>query len=128
MRDYQLEACRIIEVALKAAAPYDTGNLALNSIRIQSDHSAVLIGGEDVAPYAVYTNEPWLSEKWGGKVNPNEGWVQNTLQNAAPVIQKTLSGSLTQEEYNELLAKYNDEIERRQKQRIAALEKLREKI
>lgn len=27
-----------------------------------------------IAPYVPYTNEPWISPKWNGKKNPNEGW------------------------------------------------------
>ena len=47
------------------------------------------IGGEP-APYATYTNEPWISEKWNGKQNPNQGWIQNGISSALPTLQSIL--------------------------------------
>lgn len=49
------------------------------SIRIEGNR--VVIGNEDVN-YAVYTNEKWISEKWKGAINPNEGWVDRIVKQA----------------------------------------------
>jgi hypothetical protein len=66
---------RLLRDMLVQAAPnvkrQSTGALR-NSIRIKGS-SAVIGGG--IVNYAVYTNEPWISPRWRGKQNPNEGWV-----------------------------------------------------
>lgn len=101
MINREMQALELLVAYLKAGAPYDTGNLALNSIRIIQDKDnkfAIIIGGE-IADYAVYTNEAWAIGK-----NPNEGWIENTIDIALPNIKKAMSGTLTQKEYNELMA------------------------
>lgn len=52
-----------------------TGNLAFNALQysIVGDTVDVYID-EDIAPYCVFTDEPWVSPYWHGKKNPNEGW------------------------------------------------------
>ena len=82
---------------LKLVATKDTGNLSTNGIRILDVASGVYdigIGGEP-APYATYTNEPWISEKWGGKKNPNQGWIQNAISSALPTLQSILDGAIS---------------------------------
>lgn len=96
--DIVYEACRILQSVLQARAPYDTGNLAMNSIRIDQNRGCVIIGGEDIAPYAPFTNEPWVSPQWHGAKNPNEGWIQRAIQEALPLIQRVLSGRATDED------------------------------
>ena len=55
--------------------PRDTGNMALNSLRYKVQGNYIVIYFDtNIAPYVPYTNEPWLSDKWNGKQNPNEGW------------------------------------------------------
>lgn len=54
-----------------------TGNMAFNALRYQEEGGQfVIYMDESIAPYVPYTNEPWLSPRWGGKQNPNEGWWQ----------------------------------------------------
>lgn len=54
-----------------------TGNMAFNSLRYQEEgDSFVIYMDESIAPYVPYTNEPWISPRWHGKKNPNEGWWQ----------------------------------------------------
>ena len=54
-----------------------TGNLAFNGIRIEATTSEIVVYvDENIAPYMPYTNEPWLSQRWHGAKNPNEGWWQ----------------------------------------------------
>lgn len=67
-------ACR----QLRGLAPYDTGNLALNAIRIEfpSPSVCLIYVDEAIAPYMPYTTRPWVSPRWNGRKNPNEGWWQ----------------------------------------------------
>lgn len=109
-----------------ARAPYDTGNLAMNSIRIVGN--SVVIGGEDIAPYAPYTNEPWSSEKWKGKKNPNEGWVQRAIEEALPIIQRVLSGKANDKDIKTAREKYQSIIEERKRLFIQIRMQKKEKI
>lgn len=61
---------------LKALSPEDTGNLRYNAIKGEwrDDKTFHIYVDEEIAPYMVYTNEPWKSLYWGGKKNPNEHW------------------------------------------------------
>ena len=120
MTDPIYEACRILQAVLRARAPYKTGNLAQNSIRIVGN--SVRIGGE-IADYAPYTNEPWTKGK-----NPNEGWIQRAIKEALPIIQRTLSGWATDEDVKNALAKYQGIYDDRMKKRMALIEKKLEKM
>jgi hypothetical protein len=68
--------CEEFLTELKAIAPYDTGNLSKNAIRIEwiSEDECNIYVDQDIAPYMVFTNEHWISPKWRGKQNPNEDW------------------------------------------------------
>lgn len=130
MYDPRYEACRILKVVLQARAPYDTGNLAVEGIRI-GDYGtlpAVYVGGAEVAAYAPVTNEPWVSERWKGTKNPNEGWIDRAIQEAKPYIQKALSNRMTEEELQELLGEYVTEYERWRALRITYKEEKRNRI
>lgn len=95
----------ILKNQLIINAPKDTFNLALNAIRKVYENGLwyVVIGGE-LAPYAIYTNEPWISSRWNGKSNPNEGWIQNTIYEMTHVIELIFSGSYTDEDIDNYLA------------------------
>lgn len=82
---------------LRESAPVDTGNLKQNAIRIVkvSDEEYQIIVDADIAPYAVYTNERWVSPKWGGKQNPNEKWIDAEVKNIAEIIASYLGGDLS---------------------------------
>lgn len=123
--DVVREALNILKLVLQARAPYDTGNLAINSIRIVGN--AVYIGGE-IADYAIYTNEPWVSSKWNGAKNPNEGWVQAAIHEAVPVIQMALNGKATIEDIENAKQYYADVIEERKRELIEKLKELRDAI
>lgn len=62
-------------------APKDTWNLASNALRVEwhGDDEVQIYIDESIAPYMPYTNEPWISPKWKGKQNPNEGWWQDAV-------------------------------------------------
>lgn len=121
MKNRQYQAALLLHTALVANAPKDTWNLALNSIRIAQDKGQwyVLIGGE-IAPYAVFTNEPWIRGK-----NPNEGWIERTIEECMPMIKQIMSGSITQAEIDEwkrnrfetdLIRQYDEHIARKERE------------
>jgi hypothetical protein len=91
------QASKYLQQVLKVFAPKDTGNLSLNAIRVvqvEPNKWQIIIGGE-IAPYAVYTNAEWIAERWAGKRNPNEGWVNRAIDSAKPVLISILSGAIT---------------------------------
>jgi hypothetical protein len=91
------QASKYLQQVLKVFAPKDTGNLSLNAIRVvqvEPNKYQIIIGGE-IAPYAVYTDSKWIAERWAGKVNPNQGWVNRAIESAKPVLISILSGAIT---------------------------------
>lgn len=64
---------------LRAVTPIDKGNLRYDAIRYEfiDANTFKIFVDESIAPYMPYTNEPWISPKWNGKKNPNEGWWDN---------------------------------------------------
>lgn len=87
---------------LQIKAPKRTFNLAVNGIRKAYDdltgYPIIVIGGE-TAPYAIYTNEPWIAERWMGKQNPNQEWIQNAILEVITTIQAIMSGEITHDDY-----------------------------
>jgi hypothetical protein len=81
---------------LRRKAPYDTGNLhnSIEPVQVSNNEWQVTIGGEP-APYAVYTNEPWISPRWKGKQNPNEGWIDRALDDFVISLASRLGGHIT---------------------------------
>lgn len=71
--------CFNIVQNLRITSPIDTGNLRYNSIKYEfvDNKTFKIYVDEEIAPYMPYTNEPWISPKWNGKQNPNEGWWDN---------------------------------------------------
>lgn len=120
MKNRQYQAALLLQTALVANAPKDTWNLALNGIRLVQDNGQwyVLIGGE-IAPYAVFTNEPWTRGK-----NPNEGWIERTIEECLPMIQQIMSGTITQEEVDEWKRQqYETDLTRQYQEHIARKER-----
>jgi hypothetical protein len=116
-------AAEFLKSCLQAYAPYDTGNLALNSIRILYDTNGdvfVAIGGE-IAPYAVYTNEKWVSDKWNGKSNPNENWIENAIDEALPLIKDYLLREMSQKDFDQYLEYYKRTFKHHQEERMRNL-------
>lgn len=116
-------AAEFLKSCLQAYAPYDTGNLALNSIRVLYDTNGdvfVAIGGE-IAPYAVYTNEKWVSDKWNGNANPNEGWIENAINEALPLIKDYLLREMSQQDFDQYLEYYKRTFKHHQEERMRNL-------
>jgi hypothetical protein len=62
---------------VQGTAPVRRGDLK-RSIKLVSTAS-----GYDIlitAPHMVYTEEPWVSPKWKGRENPNEGWFKEVTE------------------------------------------------
>ena len=80
---------------LRQASPIDTGNLRHNAIRAEvgEDYYKIYVD-ENIAPYMVFTNEPWLSPKWNGKKNHNEHWFDKVAESIALYVAKRLHGEL----------------------------------
>ncbi len=119
------EACNVLKQVLQARAPYKSGHLALDSIRTVGNR--VIIGGE-IAPYAPFTNEPWTAERWNGKMNPNEKWIQRAIEEALPIIQRVLSGRASDEDVRAALQKYQGIYEERKRLYKEYLKKKKESI
>lgn len=57
-----------------------TGNMAFNALVYFTSGNQVIVKIDGRAPnegrasYAVYTEYPWISPRWHGRKNPNEGW------------------------------------------------------
>lgn len=86
-------ACEFLAAYLRLKAPIDTGNLTQFGVGVvykRPDLIQVVIGNE-LADYAIYTNEPWLSPRWRGRKNPNEGWIQRALAEALPTMKSILT-------------------------------------
>lgn len=72
-----------------------TGNMAFNALRYEEEgNSFVIFIDDSIAPYVPYTNEPWLSPKWNGKKNPNEGWWQRFCAEFARRFAAELKGEI----------------------------------
>lgn len=95
-------ATNILETACRIYCPKDTRNLSMNAIRSVFEDGIwqVVIGGE-VAPYAPYTNEPWISPKWKGAKNPNLYWVQDAIESVKPVLIGIFQDKYTEDEIME---------------------------
>lgn len=121
-------ACDNLCIILKAEAPYDTGNLAIDSIRVietEPGEYHVAIGGE-IAPYAKYTQENWdkFQAPLKGKKNPNEGWINRGIEKAMPLLKRIMSGAITEEQVNKYMRRkgYTKDLEEKQAKRAEYLE------
>ena len=92
-----------IELAVKDAVasarvliPIDTGNLRYNSFKIEplGNMKWKVYIDEKVAPYAPYVNEKWISPKWNGKTNPNEGFWERVFEFIANQISSATNGQI----------------------------------
>ena len=83
--------CKECEQMLRNAAPYKTGNLRYNAIKIELIGNVCrLYVDEEIAPYMKYTNEPWTN----GKKNPNEGWFDKAAEKIMRHIADKMGGEI----------------------------------
>ena len=77
------------------AAPKDTWNLAVNALKLEKTAKGYRIYVDPaIAPYMVYTEEPWISPYWRGKKNPNEGWFRDVAKAVAEEIARIFGGKV----------------------------------
>lgn len=77
------------------AAPKDTWNLAVNALKLEQTATGYVIYiDEAIAPYMVYTEEPWTSPYWKGKKNPNEGWFKRAAEEIVSYLAQVLGGKV----------------------------------
>ncbi len=88
--------CQRATKELRGLAPYDTGNLAINAITIEfpSPDVCIIYVDESIAPYMPFTTKPWVSPKWNGKKNPNEGWWQAAGELIVEYVAKQVDGKV----------------------------------
>ena len=123
MNNRDIMAYNVLVMALKSVCPYRTGNLERHRIRVKIDNGTmcVVVGHETsklLGEYAVYTNEPWISPKWGGKQNPNQGWIERGIEKALPLIKQVYQG-MTADDFNNVM----DDLQRQTATRQAQIRK-----
>ncbi len=74
-----------------------TGNMAFNALQsriklLKNGFQAEIYIDDKIAPYVYYTNEKWLSPKWKGHKNPNEGWVKRGANEVVVFITSAVKG------------------------------------
>lgn len=83
------------EIIRRSITPIDTGNLADEALQYRWEGTTFHMWvDEDKAPYMVYTNEVWISPKWKGKQNPNQGWWEEAYEFLAHWIAYRLKGEI----------------------------------
>ena len=65
-----------------------------SKVEIIDKHVVKVFVDASISPYVVYTNEPWLSPKWKGAKNPNEGWFERATERFAQELAASLGGTL----------------------------------
>ena len=111
-----IKLCQECEEMLRAAAPYDTGNLRYHAIKIEfpDANTCRLYVDEKIAPYMKYTNEPWDQKlismgnfRKGETVtrlrtwrNPNQGWWERAVQQIAEHVAQRVKGELNHDSGN----------------------------
>lgn len=90
----------LCEKTFKPRVPYDSGNLRNSAtyVKKNSENEVQIFVDSEIAPYVVYTNEPWISPKWKGKENPNEKWFERAVEMVAQELAAMLGGTLSTEE------------------------------
>ena len=73
-----------------------TGNMRRNATKFEvvSDNHFRIIIDSELADYVPYTNEPWISPRWHGRQNPNEGWFPRAVIAYASALATSLGGTL----------------------------------
>ena len=91
------------ELAIKDAVsiarlhiPIDTGNMSLNAFNFEylGNMRWKISIDEKKAPYVPFVNEKWISPRWGGKQNPNEGFWQGIRDSLVAMISASLNGKI----------------------------------
>ena len=93
----QIELAIMDAVAtIRQFIPIDTGNMRYNSFKIEplGNMRWKVFIDQKVAPYAPYVNEKWVSPKWNGRQNTNEGFWEDIFQRLANMIASSINGQI----------------------------------
>jgi len=88
-----LRAVEKAKVILEDVVPVRSGKLKLSITLEPTDTGYVLFMNTNEAPHMVYTEEKWISDKWGGRENPNEGWFKEATDLVFRLLRAELKGS-----------------------------------
>jgi hypothetical protein len=77
-------------IALNFGVPVRSGDLKRSFKLNQLTNGSIEI--KTNIEYMPYTNEPWISPKWKGAVNPNEKWFDETAEFMAKAIARHTGG------------------------------------
>ena len=85
---------QVFESTFRPMVPIDTGNMQNDATKLEQigPNTYQIKIDSSIAPYAVYTNEPWTSKRWGGKPNPNEKWFEKATEKFAAELAAALNG------------------------------------
>lgn len=91
---------------IRAKTPIRTGNLRASTIskRVNENTWEIYVNAGDdpyakyergTAPYVPFVNEPWISDFWGGKINPNQGYWNKAVVEAIEELRARVGGELS---------------------------------
>lgn len=106
MSDTELSAALLKALwVMKMSAPFKTGNLRYNAIKLESIGNGEwkIFVDQNIAPYMPYTNEKWISPHWNGKKNPNQKWWDKSVKETISYISSQIGGVKTVKEKKESL-------------------------
>ena len=88
--------CNNVFNMLRKSAPYDTGNLSIDAVSMmfEDKNTCRIYIDEKIAPYMPYTNEPWVSQYWNGKQNPNLYWFDKCAGGAMMYLARALNADV----------------------------------
>jgi hypothetical protein len=78
----------------KSQAPTRTGTLK-GQVRIERTDVGFNIVSDIY--YMPFTEEKWVSKRWGGRANPNEGWFKEAFEMALNFISSVYGKEFTRE-------------------------------
>lgn len=77
-------------VSFSFGVPVRSGDLK-RSFKFKHNPDGSIEIGTDIY-YMPYTNEPWISPRWKGAINPNEKWFEETAEFMAKSIARHIGG------------------------------------
>lgn len=74
-----------------------TGNMAFNAARMRFNGADIcrIYIDDRIAPYLPYTIKPWISPRWKGHKNPNEGWFGRSARIIAENVAHKTNGVMS---------------------------------
>lgn len=92
-KQFEVTLLRAVEDAtqlVRAIAPVRSGKLKASIELVATEKGyKILI----TAPHTVYTEEKWVSPRWKGRANPNEGWIKEATELVYRLLKARLKGT-----------------------------------